>query len=140
MDLFQLLSSPDVNWWTGVVWITCGLLWCFYQLFGLSFWRHPFTAEHPLLRQWCSDTFLQSDEESHLSGMAWGQTFIFGWTNVKLCWMQFSPEKRNQNSVSTLVLLRYDINDSHNSVLVLSSTIGYFLFKTHPYAGTDQAE
>ncbi len=37
----------------------CGLLWCFYQLFGLSFWRHPFTAEHPLLRQWCRDTFLQ---------------------------------------------------------------------------------
>ncbi len=22
----------------------CGLLWCFYQLFGLSFWRHPFTS------------------------------------------------------------------------------------------------
>ncbi len=59
MDLSQLLSSPDVNWWTGVVWITCGLLWCFYQLFGLSFWRHPFTAEHPLLRQWCNATFLQ---------------------------------------------------------------------------------
>ncbi len=59
MDLFQLLSSQDVNWWTGVVWITCGLLWCFYQLFGLSFWRHPFTAEHPLLRHWCSATFLQ---------------------------------------------------------------------------------
>ncbi len=59
LDLFQLLSSPDVNWWTGVVWITCGLLWCFYQLFGLSFWRHPFTAEHPLLRHWCRDTFLQ---------------------------------------------------------------------------------
>ncbi len=59
MDLFQLLSSQDVNWWTGVVWITCGLLWCFYQLFGLSFWRHPFTAEHPLMRHWCRDTFLQ---------------------------------------------------------------------------------
>ncbi len=26
----------------GLEW--CGLLWCFYQLFGLSFWRHPFTA------------------------------------------------------------------------------------------------
>ncbi len=26
----------------------CGVLWCFYQLFGLSFWRHPFTAEYPL--------------------------------------------------------------------------------------------
>ncbi len=24
--LFQLVSSPDVNWWTGVVWVTCGLL------------------------------------------------------------------------------------------------------------------
>ncbi len=53
----QLLLSPDVNWWTGVVWITCGLLLCFYQLFGLSFWRHPFTAEHPLLRHWCNATF-----------------------------------------------------------------------------------
>ncbi len=37
----------------GVVWITCGLLWCFYQLFGLSLWRHPFTAEDPLRSKWC---------------------------------------------------------------------------------------
>ncbi len=59
MDLLQLLSSQDVNWWTGVVWITCGLLWCFYQLFGLSFWRHPFTAEDPLVSKWCNATFLQ---------------------------------------------------------------------------------
>ncbi len=53
MDLFltnmHLFTSQDVYWWTGVVWITCGLLWCFYQLFALSFWRHPFTAEDPLL-------------------------------------------------------------------------------------------
>ncbi len=32
MDLFltnmQRLSSQDINWWTEVVWITCGLLWC----------------------------------------------------------------------------------------------------------------
>ncbi len=55
----QVLASLDINWWTGVVWMTCGLLWCFYQLFGLSFWRHPFTAEHPLLRHWCNATFLQ---------------------------------------------------------------------------------
>ncbi len=54
-----ILSSQDVNWWTGVVWITCGLLWCFYQLFGLSFWRHPFTAEDPLLSKWCNATFFQ---------------------------------------------------------------------------------
>ncbi len=29
LDLFQLLSSPDVNWWTGV-------LWCFYQTLILT--------------------------------------------------------------------------------------------------------
>ncbi len=40
----------------GLEW--CGLLWCFYQLFGLSFWRHPFTAEDPLLSKWCNATFI----------------------------------------------------------------------------------
>ncbi len=45
-------ALQDINWWTGVVWITCGLLWCFYQLFGLSYWRHPFTAEDLLVSNW----------------------------------------------------------------------------------------
>ncbi len=40
MDLFftnmQLFTSQDINWWTGVWWITCGLLWCFYQLFDFE--------------------------------------------------------------------------------------------------------
>ncbi len=72
-----------------MVWITCGLLWCFYQLFGLSFWRHPFTAEDSLLSKWCNATFLQifSDEKSNSSPycMAWGwvhfkQFQICGWT------------------------------------------------------------
>ncbi len=46
--------SPDLNFdcllktlTDGLEW--CGLLWCFIRL---SFWRHPFTAEHPLLRHW----------------------------------------------------------------------------------------
>ncbi len=34
----------------------CGLLWCFYQLFGL--WRHPFTAEDPLVSKWHNTKFL----------------------------------------------------------------------------------
>ncbi len=61
---------------TGVVWITCGLLWCFYKLFGLSFWRHPFTMEDPLRSKWCNATFLQkcSDQatNSSTSWKAWG--------------------------------------------------------------------
>ncbi len=64
MDLFltnmQLFTSHNINWRAGVVWITCGLLWCFYQLFGLSFWRHPFTAKYPLVSKWCNVKFLQS--------------------------------------------------------------------------------
>ncbi len=45
-----------------------GLEWCgvlvgyrdvFNQLFGLSFWRHPFTAEDPLLGKWCNASLLQ---------------------------------------------------------------------------------
>ncbi len=68
----------------GLEW--CGLLWCFYQLFGLSFWRHPFTAEDPL---WAIDVMLhfsKSDEETNsTSWLAWRwvnfqQNFNFGWT------------------------------------------------------------
>ncbi len=33
---------------------SCGLLWSFYQLFGRLFWRHPFTAEDPLVSKWCN--------------------------------------------------------------------------------------
>ncbi len=73
MDLFitnmQIFASQDVNWWTGVVWITCKLLWCFYQLLGLSSWRHPFTAEDPLLSKWYNAKFLPicEDEETNSS-------------------------------------------------------------------------
>ncbi len=49
MDLFltntQLFSSRYLNWWT--------LDYCDVFI-RLSFWRHPFTAEHPLLRHWCN--------------------------------------------------------------------------------------
>ncbi len=44
MNLFltntQVSASQNINRW-----ITGELLWCLYQLFGLSFSRHPFTAD-----------------------------------------------------------------------------------------------
>ncbi len=52
-DLEKFSISSLALQWTGVMWITCRLLWCFYQLFGLSSWRHPFTAEDPLVSKWC---------------------------------------------------------------------------------------
>ncbi len=78
MDLFlkniQLFTSQNINWGTE----SRGLLvdYCFSQLFGLSFWRHPFTTNDPLVSKWCNDTFLQicSDEETNSStfyGLEW---------------------------------------------------------------------
>ncbi len=68
--------------WCGLL---VGLLGCFYQLFGLSFWRHPFTAEHPLVSKWCNATFLQIwwRNKLILDGLgvcAFSANFIFGWT------------------------------------------------------------
>ncbi len=46
----------------------------------LSFWRHPFTAEHPLLRHWCRDTFLMKKHTQ----MNWG------WTHSQCFWVNYS--------------------------------------------------
>ncbi len=78
-------SSQDVNWWTGVVWILWIIIIVIIQLFGLSFWRHPFTV--PLVSKSCSTTFIEicSNEEtiSSTSCIAWiwvhfHEMFIFG--------------------------------------------------------------
>ncbi len=89
MDLFitvtQLFTSQDIKWWTGVVLITCVLLWCFYQLFGLLFRRHPFTAEDPVSK-WCNATFHQilMKKQTYLY-LEWPEgkcplLITFGWT------------------------------------------------------------
>ncbi len=65
----------------GVMWISLD-----------SFWRHPFTAEDPLLSKWCNATFLlilsNRETNSSTSWMGWAQVyfqqlFIFGW-NITL--------------------------------------------------------
>ncbi len=59
--LFIYFTSKYIHWWTGVVWII-------NQLFGLSFWRHPSTADHPLVSKCCNPKFLQicSHENTNL--------------------------------------------------------------------------
>ncbi len=74
MNLFitntQLFTSQDINWWTGVVLIA-------YGLYGLSFWRHPFTAEDPLVSKWCNAKFFKicSDEQKNLKSTSWMSRF-----------------------------------------------------------------
>ncbi len=67
---------------------SCGLLWCFYQLFGLS--RHPFTAEDPLVSKWYNGTFLQicSDKETNTFWMAcvWAKSFFV--VNYSFCFVK----------------------------------------------------
>ncbi len=55
---------------------TCGLLWCFYQLFELFSCRHPLTAEDQLVSKWYNAKFIQNwsneNTNSSTSWMAWG--------------------------------------------------------------------
>ncbi len=59
----------------------CGLLRCFDQLFGFSFWRHPFTAEDPFVSKWYNAKFLQICSDLEWSEGEYFQPIeIFGWT------------------------------------------------------------
>ncbi len=49
----------------GLEW--CGLLWCLNQLFGLPFWRHPFTPEDPLVNKLCIARFFHEETTSSIS-------------------------------------------------------------------------
>ncbi len=57
-------KQVDFIWLTRVEWIID-----VYELFGLSFWRHPFTAEDPLVSDRCNAKFLTSfpiKKQAHL--------------------------------------------------------------------------
>ncbi len=105
---------------------------CFYQLFGLSFWRHPFTAEDPLVSKWCNATFLQicSHEEtnSSISWMAWvskcSANVHFWWTipltlNEEKRFKQFYCQKIiSGNSHLPFCVHLQDVHHVNHDVLV----------------------
>ncbi len=64
MDLFQLLSSPDVNWWTGVVWIIVMFLSAVWTLI-LTAPIHCRASIDETLMQWCISTNLMK-KQTHL--------------------------------------------------------------------------
>ncbi len=49
--------------WSGMDYLWIIVMFC--QLFGLSFWRHPFTAEDPLVSKWCEAISLKY-KQTHL--------------------------------------------------------------------------
>ncbi len=115
MDLFprdmQLFTSQENKWRTGVVQLTYGLLWCFYQLFGLSLWRHPFTALDPLVSKWCRFLQICSNKETNLSiySMAWGWVNL-GLTHPIKCLVAESVLGGQVNKVQTLTNRYHDIS------------------------------
>ncbi len=60
----------------------CGLLWGFYQLFGLSFWRHPFADVMPNISTSVLMNKQTMNNEEANSGKEW--LCIFIQTNAKL--------------------------------------------------------
>ncbi len=57
----------------GLEW--CGLLMDYCDVFiscFCSFWRHPFTAEHPLVSKWCNAKYLQiCSQEKWICDLHW---------------------------------------------------------------------
>ncbi len=109
--------------------LTDGLEWCgllvdycdvFYQLLGLSFWRHPFTAEDPLVSRWCNATFIQMKKHTLL---------FLGWPEGELTFSKFSflgwTIALTQNVQSHCI--RYKI--SKGLVFILKKDITSTLFK-----------
>ncbi len=79
----QLFTSQYINWWTGM-WIAAQLLWYVHQLFGLSFWRHPFTAEDPLVSDvmlnFSKSVLMKKQPHLHLGWPESEYMLIYGWT------------------------------------------------------------
>ncbi len=69
-----------------------GLKWCVllvdycdvFIMFGLSFWRHPFTAEDPLVSKWCNATFLQICSHEETCSFPVAQMVEHGTSNAKI--------------------------------------------------------
>ncbi len=47
-----------------------------------SFWRHPFTAEDPLISKWCNTNFLFCSDEEKKSSTSW---MASGWVHFQFC-------------------------------------------------------
>ncbi len=80
--------------------ISCVLLRCFNQPFGLSFWRHPFTAKGPLVCKWSNAKFFQIYDDETNSSM------IRGWASflkIVIFWVNYSlKSKKHKRPCVTL--------------------------------------
>ncbi len=102
----QRPSNMNTSLFLPQIWRHLTLRWCFYKL---SFWRHPFTAEHPLLSD-ATLHFSKSDEETNSSPscMTWGwarfqQSYSFKAHRPSAVLTSFSLSLSTRSTVSTSV-------------------------------------
>ncbi len=100
---------------------SCGLLWCFYQLFELSFWRHPFTAEDPLVS--FSKSVLMK-KQTHLDGLRLSKcsaNLNYSFKVVRnTLWRPFLYNKYFNNM---LIAFRHDTSKINNDKSVSNQTV-----------------
>ncbi len=128
--------------WSGVDYLWIILM--FYQLFGLSIWRHPFPANDPMVSKWCNAKFLQicSDKEtnSSTSCIAWGrvhfqQIFIFGWTfplSAKSGRTSSTPDRFWNVYDRPLSCLSFALSSAVSDVLTLSQLALHYCQSHNP--------
>ncbi len=135
MDFFlttrQLFTSQDINWWTGVVWITCGLLWCFiscldshsdgtHSLQRIHWWAVMECYISLNLFPWRNKLIYILDS---LRVSSFQQIFIFGWT---------IPLKETMTSYHTII---------HYMKLLMAANLCQYAFTTaHIHRNSDLSQ
>ncbi len=99
----------------------------------LSFWRHPFTAEHPLLRHWCRDTFLQTwwrhkliliSDDLRVNTFYFEVNYFFKWLLIKKYVFLFRSNNLNHILFLTIRLSNITVMlYFHYSILIFSYSI-----------------
>ncbi len=84
---------------------SCGLLWCFYQLFGLSFWRHPFTTSAHSIQ--LSTLLIHKGFTDYCVSIIFYNSCLFGFLSNASSWIWVTYELRFNHSVYNYDMFDY---------------------------------
>ncbi len=108
IDLFltnmQRFTSQDVNWWTRIVWITCGLLWCFYQLFGLILTAPIHWRAIDVMLNFSKSVLMEKHTHLHL-GWHLGLQKIYFWVNCSFEYNGGIQKKLNKICIALKLIM-----------------------------------
>ncbi len=94
LDLFQLLSSPDVNWWTGVVWIIVMFLSAVWTLILTAPIHYRASIAETLIQRHISINLMKQTHPN--LGWPEGKFYFYFWVNYS--------SKTNRNRLQRTLL------------------------------------